>query len=86
MLLIVCVSNPVDTVGIAELTGIDVTGASVESSCFSSSDKRMNLRCECNHKVINKEESQSSDQLIIIHDLTRVCLKACLVVTDISGT
>ena len=39
MLLIVCVSNPVDAVGIAELTGIDVTGASVESCCFSSSDK-----------------------------------------------
>ena len=78
MLLIVCVSNPVDAVGIAELTGIDDTGASVESSCFSSSDKRMNLRCECSHKVINKGESQlSSDQLIIIHDLTRVCLEMC---------
>ena len=47
MLLIVCVSNPVDAVGITELTGIDVTGASVESSCFSSSVKRMNPKYEC---------------------------------------
>ena len=50
MLLIVCVSNPVDAVGSAELTGIDVTGASVKSSCFSSSDKnKINTKYKCNH-------------------------------------
>lgn len=40
MLLIVCVSNPLEAVavGMAELTGNDVTGASVVSCSFSSSD------------------------------------------------
>lgn len=70
MLLIVCVSNPVDAVGIAELTGIDVTGASVESSCFSSSDKKINPKHLCNHWFVSrrtqKPEQRSSDGRLLV--------------------
>ena len=46
VLLIVCVSSPVDTAGTAELIGTGVTGASVVSSCFSSADIRKQCQAQ----------------------------------------
>lgn len=52
MLLIVCMSSPLEVVGIAVLTGKDVTGASVASCCFSSSGNKTKL-CAMNVKGIS---------------------------------
>lgn len=52
MLLIVCMSSPLEVVGMAVLTGKDVTGASVASCCFSSSGNITKL-CAMNVKGIS---------------------------------